>query len=385
MSFDRVFLIILDGVGAGAAPDADKYGDVDSHTLLHVHEHVGLSIPNMSALGMSNIIPTQTKASKGAWGTMQERSQGKDTTTGHWEISGVILEQAFPTYPQGFPPQVIDAFCQKVGRKILGNYPASGTAIIEELGDEHCKTGQPIVYTSADSVFQIAAHEDVIPPQQLYDMCKIAREILVGEHCVGRVIARPFVGESGNYTRTSRRKDFSVEPQGVTILDALKDNGLSAIGVGKISDIFAARGVTESYPEKGNAACMKSLFELFDKDFRGLVFVNLIDFDMLYGHRNNPQGFAQALETFDAQVPEMFSKMTAKDLLIITADHGNDPTTASTDHSREYVPLLVYHKNMQNVISLGQRSTFADIAKTIDDNFALQQVKNGSSFLSLIQ
>ncbi|WP_372365954.1 phosphopentomutase [Candidatus Uabimicrobium sp. HlEnr_7] len=385
MTFDRIFLIILDGVGAGASPDADQYGDENSNTLLHVHQHVGLKVPNMSRLGMSNIIPTENKAEIGAWGTMQERSQGKDTTTGHWEISGVVLDQAFPTYPQGFPQSIVELFCKKIARGVLGNYPASGTAIIEELGDEHVHTGKPIIYTSADSVFQIAAHEDVIPPTELYEMCKIAREILVDEHCVGRVIARPFTGKSGNYTRTSRRKDFSVEPLGITILDALKDNNLSAIGIGKISDIFAARGVTNSFPEKGNAACMESLFKCMQDKFRGLVFVNLIDFDMLYGHRNNPQGFAEALETFDNQVPELISAMTDKDLLIITADHGNDPTTATTDHSREYVPLLVFQKQMSQSISLGVRSTFADIAKTIDENFSLNKIKHGTSFLSSIQ
>lgn len=384
MNFERVFLIVLDGVGAGASPDAYQYGDADSNTLLHIHQEIKLHIPNMAKMGMSNIIPIETKAQIGSWGTMEEKSSGKDTTTGHWEIAGVLLDEAFPTYPQGFPKDVIDTFCNKIGREILGNCPASGIAIMEELGTEHVETGKPIVYTSADSVFQIAAHEDVISIENLYKMCKIAREILMGEHCVGRVIARPFTGKPGAFTRTTRRKDFAVEPRQITILDALKESGHEAIGIGKISDIFATRGITKSFPEKGNAACMKSLFDCMKQTFKGLVFVNLIDFDMLYGHRNDPKGFATALETFDKQVPLLFENLNDKDLLLITADHGNDPTTPTTDHSREYVPLLAFHKNMQKLSSLGVRQGFFDIAKTIDENFSLNKIQNGKSFLSLL-
>ncbi|HNZ67501.1 MAG: phosphopentomutase [Planctomycetes bacterium] len=377
--FKRIFIIILDGVGVGALPDAHLFGDEDSNTLFHINEAVGLNIPNLAALGLSNIIPLQHPAIKGAWGKMAEFSMGKDTTTGHWEIAGVQLEKAFPTYPNGFPKEIIEPFCQQIGREILGNYPASGTEIIQKLGDEHVATGKPIVYTSADSVFQIAAHEEVIPVPELYKMCQIARDILVEPHAVGRVIARPFIGTTGNYTRTKARHDYSLEPVGVTILDALKEAGYDSIGVGKIEDIFAGRGLTKSYPVKGNELCMKVTLELLDQEQNGLIFVNLVDFDMLYGHRQDPLGFKNELEKFDKLLPTVYSKMKDDDLLILTADHGNDPCTPGTDHTREYVPLLVYHHNIK-LKELPLRQTFADIAKTIDENFELNTITHGTSF-----
>ena len=296
---------------------------------------------------------------------------------------GVVLLSPFPTYPDGFPEEVIGPFCREIGRGILGNRPASGTAIIQELGDEHLSTGKPIVYTSADSVFQIAAHEEVIPVTHLYEMCQVARKILTGPHAVGRVIARPFSGKSGNYVRTSRRHDFSLEPIAPTVLDYLAQSGYESIGIGKIEDIFAARGLTSSYPVKGNEACMQALFDVLKKESKGLIFINLVDFDMLYGHRNDPVGFKDALERFDEQLPDIYRSMNARDLLIVTADHGNDPTTPSTDHSREYVPLLVYHHAI-GAVSLGKRDSFADVAKTIAENFGLDHILNGSSFLPQI-
>lgn len=379
--FKRIFLIILDGVGIGALPDANLFGDENCNTLLHIVQNVGLNVPNMAALGLANLLPLEQKAVKGAWGKMAEKSMGKDTTTGHWEIAGVHLSKAFPTYPKGFPAEVIDEFCKQIGRDILGNYPASGTEIIQQLGDEHVATGKPIVYTSADSVFQIAAHEEIIPVPELYKMCQIARNILTGQHAVGRVIARPFIGTSGNYTRTKARHDYSLEPTEYTVLDALKDAGYDSIGVGKIEDIFAGRGITKSYPVKGNELCMQATMDLLDQDQTGLIFVNLVDFDMLYGHRNDPIGFKKELETFDRQLPTIYSKMKDDDLLILTADHGNDPCSPGTDHAREHVPLLIYHHNI-GLHELPLRQTFSDIAKTIDENFGLNKVLHGESFLA---
>jgi phosphopentomutase len=385
--FDRITVIVLDGVGIGALPDAAQFGEDDpnSNTLLHIHEKFPLQVPQMAKIGLSCLLPLATKAVSGGWGIMREQSPGKDTTTGHWEIAGIVLPQPFPTYPHGFPDEVIKPFCERIGRGILANYPASGTEIIQKLGDEHVATGKPIVYTSADSVFQIAAHEDVIPLPELYRICQIAREILCGKHAVGRVIARPFAGKSGNYERTRARHDFSLLPLAPTVLDLLKKKKLTSIGVGKIGDIFAEQGLTESYPVKGNEACMQSTLELLQKKNKGLLFVNLVDFDMLYGHRNDPKGFRDALEAFDKQMPDLLERMHDKDLLILTADHGNDPTTPSTDHSREYVPLLVYHKRMQRLIPLGERSSFADIGKTVADNFGLSgKCIHGTSFLPQI-
>jgi phosphopentomutase len=315
---------------------------------------------------------------------MIEASAGKDTITGHWEICGVINEEAFPLYPDGFPKELIDRFCQVIGREILGNRPASGTQIIEELGERHLETGFPIIYTSADSVFQIAAHEKVIPPEELYWMCKEARKILKGRHRVGRVIARPFLGEPGRFVRTKRRKDFSVSPPEPTVLNFLKDAGFDVIGIGKIEDIFACSGITESLHTENNLDGIKKTIEKIKERPVGLIFTNLIDFDMLYGHRNDVLGFVKALEEFDRYLPELINVLGHEDLLIITADHGCDPTTPSTDHSREYVPLLVYGKAVSSGVDLGLRKTFADIGKTLDDFFGLGRVKKGESFTSVI-
>lgn len=373
---------MLDGVGAGAMPDAAAYGDEGSHTLLHIHEKAGLKLPNLAALGLSGIIPLNSPATRGAWGIMAERSVGKDTTTGHWELAGIVLSQPFPTYPDGFPEEVIEEFCRKTGRGILCNKPYSGTRIIQELGDEHVATGKLIVYTSQDSVFQIAAHEEVVPVPELYRICEIARKILTGKHRVGRVIARPFAGQSGNYARTVRRHDYSVPPVAPTVLDFLKESGYETIGVGKIEDIFAAVGLTRSYPVKGNEACWQKTLELVEQKHAGFIFTNLVDFDMLYGHRNDPQGFAGALEWFDGELPGIYERMNGRDLLLITADHGNDPTTPSTDHSREYVPLLAYHHGLSGVVPLGIRESFTDVAMTIAENFGLSdKLRHGSSFL----
>lgn len=384
-TFERIFLIVLDGVGAGAMPDAGLFGEYDarSNTLFHIYEQAGLEVPNLCALGLSHLFPLRHPAKQGAWGIMREKSSGKDTTIGHWELGGIVISEPFPTYPKGFPDDVIQPFCQQIGREILGNYPASGTEIIQQLGDEHVRTGKPIVYTSADSVFQIATHEAVIPVPQLYQICTIARKILTGKHAVARVIARPFTGSSGHYERTKARHDFSVAPVAPTILDFLKEAGYDAIGVGKIGDIFAEQGLTKSYPVKGNEACMEQVFQLLPQKQKGLIFVNLVDFDMLYGHRNDVQGFRAALEKFDSQLPSLCQQMHERDLLILTADHGNDPVTPSTDHSREYVPLLAYHRKLTGSRALGTRNSFADVGKTIAVNFGLQEkLAEGESFLN---
>ncbi|AEF17952.1 Phosphopentomutase [Thermoanaerobacterium xylanolyticum LX-11] len=383
---NRVLLIVLDSVGAGEAPDADKYGDVGSNTLGHVCDVTGVKLPNLGKLGLGNILPLKSveadKSAVGAYGKMQEHSAGKDTTTGHWEIAGLWIDKAFPTFPNGFPDEVINKFEERIGRKVIGNKPASGTEIIEELGEEHVKTGYPIVYTSADSVFQIAAHEGVIPLNELYEMCEIAREILKGDYAVGRVIARPFVGEAGNFVRTENRRDFSLKPFSPTILDKLKDAGHEVFAIGKIEDIFAGCGITGKDHSTNNKDGIIATLKALDKVKNGLIFTNLVDFDMLYGHRNNPQGYADALRYFDDQLPEIMSKLKDDDLLIITADHGNDPTTASTDHSREYVPLLVYNRRFTNGKDLGVRKTFSDIAATIAEIFNVEGTGHGTSFLS---
>ncbi len=383
MFFPNIIVIVLDGVGVGYLPDSSDYGDWGSNTLLHIHEKVGLNLPNLSRLGLSNILPLSSPDySIGAWGKMAEQSAGKDTTTGHWEIAGVILESPFPVYPKGFPQDLLDRFCHAAKlRGVLGNCAASGTEIIERLGDEHVNSGKPIVYTSADSVFQIAAHEEVIPWPRLYEICELAREILVGEHNVGRVIARPFLGKEGDYERTSRRRDFSLLPPQKTILEALLEQRYQTTTIGKIADIFANQGIGQSIPVKGNPACIDATIKAMRTHRQGLIFTNLVDFDSLYGHRNDPLGFKGALEYFDQRLPELYEALGKEDLLIITADHGNDPTTPSTDHSREYVPLLAYHHKMHSSIDLGVKESFADIAKTIDDNFALGKINNGRSFL----
>jgi len=386
----RVILIIPDACGIGELPDAHLYGDEGSNTMVNTAKAVGgLKLPNLRNLGLGNInripgVNPQTDA-LGNYGKMAELSAGKDSTSGHWEIMGLVLENPFPVYPDGFPPEIIEPFEKSIGSKILGNKPASGTEIIKELGEEHTRSGHPILYTSADSVFQIAAHEGIIPVNKLYQMCMKARKILTHEHGVARVIARPFVGEPGSFKRTERRKDFSLPPPEETVLDILKKNGIPVIGIGKIDDLFAGRGLTESIHTKNNSDGMDKLVGAMKKFEKGLLFINLIDFDMLWGHRNNPQAFASGLEDFDRRLPEVLNLLKSDDLLIITADHGCDPTTPSTDHSREYVPLLVYGKSIKNNVNLGIRKSFSDVGKTIAEIFKVSGTKNGVSFLKEIE
>lgn len=383
---ERAIIIVMDSVGVGELPDADKYGDVGSDTLGNVSRKVGsINMPVLESMGLGNIHEIEgvppVKSPTAMYGKMSEASNGKDTTIGHWEIAGLITKKPFPTYPDGFPDEVIKTFEEKIGTKTLGNYPASGTVIIEDLGKQHIKTGYPIVYTSADSVFQIAANEEVIPVPRLYEMCEIARKILVGKHNVARVIARPFIGEPGNFTRTPRRHDFSVSPPEKTLLNYLQEAGYDVIGVGKIKDIFKGSGITESHKMEGNINGMEITRDLINNDNRGLIFTNLVDFDMKYGHRNNPQGYANALEEMDVFMPQILDVMKPSDILFLTADHGCDPTTASTDHSREYVPIIAYSKSVKGGVNLGIRKTFADVARTIDNIFGLDKIKAGESFL----
>lgn len=385
-----VIVIVLDGAGVGEMPDAAEYGDEGSNTIGNTARAVGgLSLPNLEALGLGNLadIPgvRPRQDCLAAFGVMLERSKGKDTTTGHWEMMGIITERPFPTYPQGFPPEVIEEFDRAIGRGTLGNYAASGTVIIDQLGEEHLRTGKPIVYTSADSVFQIAAHEETIPVEELYEMCRKARETLTGEHCVARVIARPFIGAPGTFRRTERRRDFSLPPPRPTVLDALKDAGHEVLGIGKIEDIFAGHGLTQAIHIANNAEGIDRTIEGVRSIERGLVFANLVDFDTIYGHRNDPRGFARGLEEFDKRLPEIQAAMEPGDLLIITADHGVDPTTPSTDHSREKVPLLVWKQGMRACIDLGERQTFADLAATVTDIFGLGFRTAGSSFAGALQ
>ena len=385
----RVIIIVLDSAGIGELPDAAEYGDAGSNTLGNIAAAVsGFSLPNLEKLGLGNIDGTVGyKAADeplGCFGKMAERSAGKDTTTGHWELAGITLRKPFPVYPEGFPGDVIRQFEKEIGTKTLGNYPASGTVIINELGHQHVRTGYPIIYTSADSVFQIAAHEDVIPVERLYEICRIARRILTGEHAVGRVIARPFVGTEGNYTRTANRKDFSLEPPGKTLLDHVKEAGLEVKAVGKIEDIFAGRGITESVHIQGNMDGVDKTIGFIREEFSGLIFANLVDFDMKYGHRNDTEGYARALKEFDDRVPEIIGAMRDQDILIITADHGCDPTTASTDHSREYVPLLVYGREIRRGVDLGVRRTFSDLAQTVAEILGVSGSFDAESFLGRI-
>lgn len=385
----RITIIVMDSVGIGELPDAADYGDKGSNTLANCARAVGgLKVPNLGRFGLGNIheimgVPP-VKNPLGAYGKMAEKSPGKDTTTGHWEIAGLILSSPFPVYPNGFPNELIQAFQRAIGRKVLGNKPASGTRIIEELGQEHIESGCPIVYTSADSVFQIAAHEEVIPLEELYSMCKKARELLIGEHAVGRVIARPFIGKAGNFQRTTNRKDFSVKPPAPTVLDLLTSNGYEVTAIGKIGEIFACQGITRSIPAKGNMNGVEhTLSAMRENNSRGVIFTNLVDFDSLYGHRNNPRGYADALEEFDARIPDIMQAVRSDELLILTADHGCDPTTEGTDHSREYVPLLVYGNHVKAGRNLGIRDTFADIAATVADIFDLP-LSTGKSFVGEI-
>lgn len=385
----RVILIVLDSVGAGALPDAALYHDEGTNTLGHIAQMMPLHIPNLRALGLGHLpglsIPKDAQAI-GAYGRAMEKSMGKDTTTGHWEMSGIRLSQPFPTYPQGFPADVIERFEQAIGTKTLGNKPASGTAILDELGEEHIRTGYPIVYTSADSVFQIAAHEEIIPVPRLYELCRIARSQLIGQHAVGRVIARPFTGANkGQFIRTGARRDFSLPPTAPSMLDALKESGREVLGVGKIEDIFAFQGLTASNHASGNPACIDAALSYMKQDFEGLLFVNLVDFDSLYGHRRNVEGYGKALEYFDVRLPEIYAHMQEDDLLIITADHGCDPAHHGTDHTREYIPILCRKKAMQGLRSIGTRETYADIAATICDYFGLPQRFFAQSFLQSLE
>ena len=380
----RVIMIVLDGCGIGELPDAASFGDKGADTLGHVLAQEKPDLPNMSTLGLGNIRGWKAYADEepiGCYGKMAEVAPGKDTTTGHWELAGLQLEKPFPTYPNGFPDEVIRAFEEETGMSVIGNKPASGTAIIEELGPEHLRTGALIVYTSADSVFQIAAHESVVPVLTLWDICRRARRILTGEHAVGRVIARPFIGAPGSFTRTDNRRDFSVDPLGVTMLDIIKDAGKDVIGVGKIEDIFNHRGLTRSDHAAGNPACLDSTIAFLKKDnWQGLMFVNLVDTDSKYGHRNDPKGYAGALEEFDKRLPEIIRLMSEDDLLMIVADHGCDPCFPTTDHTREYVPLLVWGLGLKEGVDLGTRSTFADAAKTTLDALGIANTLPGTSF-----
>ncbi len=381
----RVILIVLDSAGCGALPDAAAYGDAGSNTLGHIYEREMPALPNLEKMGLGCIdgmgYPVPTEGA-GVYGRSMEASAGKDTTTGHWELMGIRLPRPFPLYPEGFPPEVMEAFEATIGTKTLGNRPASGTAILDELGEEHIRTGYPIVYTSGDSVFQIACHEELYPPETLYGICEKARAILTGEHAVGRVIARPFVGkEKGGFTRTGNRRDFSLEPISRTLLDAMAEKGLFTMGIGKIEDIFCMRGLAQSNHAAGNPACIDATLEAMQKDFTGLLFVNLVDFDSAYGHRRDVKGYADALRYFDKRLEEIMAAMGGEDLLIITADHGCDPVHTGTDHTREYIPILCWSKTMQGRSSIGTRTTYADIAATIAENFGLEECFGAESFL----
>ena len=383
MKTKRVFLIVLDSFGIGEMKDSHLYGDEGSNTLYSCFKQKEFSVPNMKRLGLFNIdgIDFGEKESEplGAYGRFCEKSRGKDTTVGHWEIAGVISDEPLPTYPEGFPDEVINEFAAKTGRGILCNKPYSGTKVLEDYGREHLETGKLIVYTSADSVFQLAAHESLVPPEKLYEYCKIAREILKGKNGVGRVIARPFEGEYPNFRRTANRHDFSLEPPRNTVIDILNAKGFDVIPIGKIYDIFAGRGMKKANPTKGNAHGMELTEKTAEKDFHGLCFTNLVDFDMVYGHRNNAPGYAKALSEFDSWLGEFMKKLNDDDVLMITADHGCDPLTESTDHSREHTPLLVYGKGIRPV-NLGTRKTFADIGKTVLDLLGTDGDIRGESF-----
>lgn len=390
MSVNRFIVIVLDSVGIGELPDAADYGDVGSHTLGNIAWAVGgLTLPNLEQMGLANIAVLEGLRPQAhptaAYGKMAEVSAGKDTTTGHWELMGLQLDNPFPLYPSGFPPEIMDHFAVEIGRSWLGNYPASGTVIIDELGEEHLRTGSPIVYTSGDSVFQIAAHEEIIPIEELYRICRIAREIMRGQHEVSRIIARPFIGRPGNFERTANRHDFSVVPPRPTLLNSIKNAGQMVYAVGKIEDIFVGQGITDSVHTQDNMDGVdKTLTAMCSRSDTGLIFTNLVDFDSKYGHRNNPQGYAQALIEFDQRLPELFNALADDDVLVITADHGNDPTTPSTDHSREYVPLLVTGKSVRAGANLGVRTTFADLAATIADVLAVEPPPTGTSFKSTL-
>jgi phosphopentomutase len=387
MIFRRIIWIVLDSVGIGEMPDAAQYGDAGSDTLGHIALHRKLHLDNLCRLGLGNIRPLDhlppDPAPKGAYGKCALASPGKDTTTGHWEMTGIHLAKPFPVYPDGFPPEVMEEFERRIGRATLGNKPASGTEIIKELGEEHIRTGSPIIYTSADSVFQVAAHEEVIPLFELYKICETAREILRGKHEVGRVIARPFIGSPGSFSRTPNRHDYAVPPPKGMLLDRLAEQRIEVFGIGKIFDVFLGRGIRDYETTKSNADGMEKTLQAMDSFDGGLIFVNLVDFDQLYGHRNDVEGYARALEAVDDWLPSVEARLRPDDLLILTADHGCDPTTASTDHSREYVPLLVYGQGVRAGVDLGVRATLADIGQTVAENFGTA-IATGESFLGQI-
>ena len=383
--FKRVVLVVLDSAGIGEMPDADRWGDEGSDTIGNVLAAEKPALPNLQKLGLGNVrslpnLPPHSKPA-GAFGKAATFSDGKDTTVGHWEMAGIITPIPFPTYPEGFPLRILAPFESAIGRGVLGNKPASGTEIIKELGDEHVMTGRPIVYTSADSVFQIAAHEEVIPLEELYRICKIARELLAGPDRVARVIARPFAGASGSFQRTKNRKDFAIPPPEESLLDRLKQKQLSVIGIGKIASIFDYQGITENLKARDNSESMDQTVQVLRSAPPGLVFSNFVDFDMLWGHRNDPKGYARGLEEFDRRLPELIGALDGEDCLMISADHGCDPTTPSTDHSREYVPVLVFSKKLQGGVDLGTRASLADLGQTIAENFGIR-LPVGTSFLA---
>ena len=387
----RVFLIVLDSVGIGELPDANLYNDEGSNPLRAASTSSQFAMPNMEKLGLFSIDGVEVMEDKkhhvtptGVYGRMKEASKGKDTTIGHWEISGIVSEEPLPTFPNGFPKELLDQFEEATGRKVICNKPYSGTEVIKDYGKEHMDTGALIVYTSADSVFQIAAHEAVVPIDTLYEYCEIARRLCTGKYGVGRVIARPFEGEEGNYVRTARRHDYSLQPPVTTMLDCLKEKGLDVIAVGKISDIFAGKGCTEAVRTADNAEGIERTIEYMKKDFEGLCFINLVDFDMKYGHRNDIEGYAKALSYFDSKLPEMIAALREEDILMVTADHGCDPSTPSTDHSREHTPLVMVGKNLKENVNLHTRDTFADIGATILDYFNVKGDIKGTSVLQEI-
>jgi phosphopentomutase len=387
LTFQRIALIVLDSVGIGEQPDAPAFGDEGAHTLGHIAERVpSFSMPNMEKLGLGNIAPLRhiDEVDKPAayYGKMTEVSVGKDTMTGHWELMGLRVTIPFQTYPDGFPEPLIRMFEQETGRSVIGNKPASGTEIIEELGEEQLRTGSWIVYTSADSVFQIAANEEMIPLEELYEACRIARRLTMGEYAVGRVIARPFIGKPGAFKRTPNRHDYAVKPPEPTVMNRLKEAGLDCIAIGKINDIFSGEGVTAAKPTKSNAHGIDETIVALEQPFRGLAFTNLVDFDSLYGHRRDPEGYARALMEFDARMPDIMARIGHDDLLILTADHGNDPIHPGTDHTREYVPLLVWSPRLRSPGPLGIRATFADVGATVADNFGVTAPGHGTSFLA---
>lgn len=386
MSFDRIHLVVLDSVGIGEAPDAAEFNDLNSHTLGNIAKNAGLKVPNMVELGLANIEALEgleaQETTKGYWTKLEEVSVGKDTMTGHWEIMGLKIEKPFRVFPDGFPKELLDQIEEFSGRKIVGNKPASGTEILDELGEYQMKTGDLIVYTSADSVLQIAAHEEIIPLEELYRICEFCREITLEEpYMLGRIIARPYLGAPGNFKRTSNRHDYALSPFGETTLDYLKEAALDVISIGKINDIFNGQGITEAIRTTDNMDGVDKLIAKLGEDFKGLSFTNLVDFDAVYGHRRNVEGYAEALEEFDGRLPEIYANLKENDLLILTADHGNDPTYPGTDHTREYVPILIYSPKFTQAKELKARY-FSDIAATISENFGVKQTENGTSFLS---